>query len=51
VTLVLGLAEGLATVVDFDPGLFSLAALLGFVLLTIWMIWTGICCLRHTEHE
>ena len=49
VVLVLGLAEGLATVVDFDPGLFSLAALLGFLLLTVWMIGTGICCLRHTD--
>ncbi len=51
VTLVLGLVEGLATVLAFDPGLFELAALLGFLLLTAWMIWTGICCLRHTDVE
>jgi hypothetical protein len=50
--LVLGLAEGLATVVDFDPGLLSLAAPLGFLILAIWMVWTGIACVRHTDiHE
>jgi hypothetical protein len=50
--LILGLAEGLATVVDFNPGLFSLAAMVGFLILTVWMVWTGICCLRHSDtHE
>ncbi|MEI9850817.1 MAG: DUF4386 family protein [Sphingomonas sp.] len=46
VVLLLGLVEGLATVLHFDPGLFGLAALVGFLLLTVWMIWTGILCIR-----
>ena len=48
-TLILGLVEGLATVLAFDPGLFGFAALLGFLLLTAWLIWTGVCCLRHSD--
>jgi len=42
--LLLGLIEGLATVIPFDPGVFGLAAVVGFLLLTVWMIWTGILC-------
>jgi hypothetical protein len=49
--LILGLVEGLATVLEFEPGLFALAAMLGFLILTVWMIWTGLCCLRHTDPE
>lgn len=44
--LLLGLGEGLATVLDFDPGVLGFAALLGFLLLTVWLIWTGIRCMR-----
>jgi hypothetical protein len=29
----------------FDPGAFGLAAVLGFLLLTVWMIWTGLLCI------
>lgn len=47
VVLLLGLVEGLSTVLDFDPGLLGFAAMGGFLLLTAWMIWTGICCLKH----
>ena len=43
--LLLGLVEGLATVIPFDPGLFGLAALVGFLVLTAWLIWTGILCI------
>ena len=43
--LLLGLVEGLATVIPFDPGLFGLAALVGFLVLTVWLIWTGILCI------
>ena len=51
VILLLGLVEGLATVIPFDPGLFGLAAVVGFLVLTVWMIWTGILCiLRPTMH-
>ncbi len=44
--LLTGLAEGLATVLAFDPGLFGLAALVGFLLLTVWLVWTGFLCIR-----
>ena len=43
--LLLGLVEGLATVIPFDPGPFGLAALVGFFVLTVWLIWTGILCI------
>lgn len=46
VVLLLGLVEGLATVIPFDPGLFGLAGVVGFVILTVWLIWTGIACMR-----
>ncbi|HYC69538.1 DUF4386 family protein [Brevundimonas sp.] len=42
--LLLGLAEGLATVIGFDPGLLGLSGVAGFLILTVWMIWTGILC-------
>lgn len=37
--------EGLATVVPFDPGLFGLSALAGYLVLTVWLIWTGVLCI------
>ena len=43
--LLLGLVEGLATVLAFDPGLFGLAAMVGFLILTVWLIWTGVLCI------
>lgn len=49
VILLFGLVEGLATVLAFDPGVFGLSALVGFLVLTIWMIWTGILCIRRPE--
>jgi hypothetical protein len=45
IVLLLGLVEGLATVMAFDPGGFGLAAVLGYLLLTVWMIWTGLLCI------
>lgn len=45
IVLLLGLVEGLATVIPFDPGLFGLAALVGFLILTVWLIWTGVLCI------
>lgn len=47
VTLVLGTVEGLATVLAFDPGVFGLGALVGFLLLTVWLVWTGVDCIRR----
>lgn len=47
VVLLLGLPEGIATVIPFDPGLFGLAALVGFLMLSLWLIWTGVLCLRR----
>jgi hypothetical protein len=43
--LLLGLVEGLATVIPFDPGLFGLSGVVGFLVLTVWLIWTGILCI------
>ena len=45
IVLLLGIIEGLATVLAFDPGVFGLGALVGFLLLTVWLIWTGILCI------
>ncbi len=47
--LFLGLVEGLATVIPFNPGRFDLAALAGFLLLSIWLIWTGILCILRAD--
>lgn len=46
VSLLLGLVEGFATVIAFDPGLFGLLPMFSFVALTFWMISLGIRCLR-----
>jgi hypothetical protein len=43
--LLTGISEGLATVLAFDPGIFGLSALIGFLILTAWLTWTGILCL------
>jgi hypothetical protein len=45
IILLLGVVEGIATVIPFDPGVFGLAALVGFLVLAVWLIWTGILCL------
>ena len=45
VILLLGLVEGLATVMPFDPGPFGLSALVGYLVLTVWLIWTGALCI------
>ncbi len=45
VVLLLGLAEGLATVIRFEPGVLGLAAPVGFMVLTLWLVWTGVLCL------
>ncbi len=45
IVLILGLAEGLATAIPFNVGILGLAALIGFVLLSLWLVWTGILCI------
>lgn len=45
IVLLLGLVEGLATAMSFDPGIFGLAAVVGFLILTAWLIWTGVLCI------
>jgi hypothetical protein len=37
-----GLVEGFATVLAFDPGVLALATPVGFMLLSLWMIATGL---------
>ena len=51
IVLLLGIVEGLATVIAFDPGFFGLGALVGFLILTIWMIWTGVLCISRPENS
>jgi Domain of unknown function (DUF4386) len=49
VILLTGLVEGLATVIPFDPGAFGLAAPVGFLVLSVWMIWTGVLCILRSD--
>lgn len=49
VILLAGLGEGLATVIPFDPGIFGLGATVGFLVLTVWLIWTGVLCVLRPE--
>lgn len=41
-----GLAEAYATVLPFDPGPLALAAPVGFMLLSVWMLITGVGLVR-----
>lgn len=43
--IALGLTEGLATVVAFDPGLLAVATPLGYICLSLWMISVGVAFL------
>jgi hypothetical protein len=36
-----GLAEGFATVLDFDPGVLGLGTMVGYLALSVWMVWAG----------
>jgi hypothetical protein len=36
-----GLAEGFATVLEFDPGVLGLGTMVGYLALSVWMVWTG----------
>lgn len=49
VILLTGVVEGLATVIALDPGVFGLSALVGFLVLTVWLIWTGVLCITRSE--
>jgi len=44
--IALGLAEGVATVVAFDPGLIGLATPAGYIALSIWMVAVGVSFMR-----
>jgi hypothetical protein len=45
IVLLPGVVEGLATVLAFEPGIFGLSALVGYLMLTVWLIWTGVLCI------
>ena len=45
--ITLGLSEGFATVIPFDPGFLAFLTPAGFIVLSIWMIVTGITLLRR----
>jgi hypothetical protein len=51
VVLLLGLAEGLSTVIRFDPGPLKLSAAVGYLVLTVWLIWTGVLCILRPASE
>jgi hypothetical protein len=51
IVLILGLAEGLATAIPFSVGILGMAALIGFILLSLWLIWTGILCVVRPGAE
>lgn len=41
ITMLFGLVEGFATVVDFDAGIFGLLPMISFVALSLWLIALG----------
>lgn len=45
--MLLGLVEGFATVIDFDPGIFGIFATVSFILLSVWMISLGVTLIRQ----
>lgn len=45
--IVAGLVEGFATVIPFDPGPWSLATPVGFVVLSAWMVGVGLTLIRR----
>ena len=45
--ILLGFIEGLATVLPLEAGVFGLAPVIGFLVFTAWLIWTGIICIRR----
>lgn len=49
--LLLGLVEGLSTVLNFEPGPLSLAAMVGFILLALWLTWTGLLCILRPHAD
>lgn len=49
IILLLGLVEGLSTALAFDPGIFGLAGVVGFLVLTLWLVWTGVLCILRPE--
>lgn len=42
-----GLAEGFATVIAFDPGVLGLATPVGYVALSVWMVAVGVSFIRQ----
>lgn len=51
ILMFVGLIEGFATVITFDPGVFSVLTPIAFIALSLWMIWLGISLiiLKPTE--
>lgn len=47
--IIVGLSEAYATVLPFDPGPLALAAPVGFMLLSVWMLITGVGLLLARE--
>ena len=40
--ILVGVSEGLATVIEFDPGVLAYGATAGYLVLTLWLVWTGV---------
>lgn len=48
--MLIGLTDGFATVLDFNPGMLSLATPVGFITLSVWMFRAGLTLSRHHEN-
>lgn len=46
--IAVGLVEGFATVIAFDPGVLGLATPVGYVGLSVWMVAVGVSFIRRT---
>jgi hypothetical protein len=44
--ILVGLAEGFATVLPFDPGVLGVATPMGFIVLSAWMVLAGVTLFR-----
>lgn len=50
VMIAVGLTEGYATVLAFDPGVLSMATPAGFITMSAWMFFAGFTLFRHHEN-
>jgi hypothetical protein len=51
ITIVIGTGEGVTIALGRDGSLYALATIGGFMLLTLWLLATGVGVLRDVEPE